>query len=181
LATKLRGYKRANESANDAANFYKDQVDRNLADLNKQVETNRLQSAADKAEIEELKTEIEKLKAENTALKQAESEKPSDSGGNKTPGLFDHHSKGPTSTSPEKLMAVIDKQSFNLVEMKKKLAAAEEHVTSLRREMQQVRTPETVVATKAGQCFHAHGCTHLQHGREPRAFVELRKCKDCLP
>ena len=181
LETTLRGYKRANDSANDAANYYKDQVDHHLADLNSQVETNHRQSEADKAEIEELKTEIEKLKAENMALKQAQSEKPSGSKGNKTPGIFDNHPKRPSSTSPEKLMAIIDKQSFEMVEMKKKLAAAEEHVASLRREMQQVRTPETVVATKAGQCFHAHGCNHLLHGREQRAYVELRKCKDGLP
>ena len=181
LETTLRGYKRANDSANDAANYYKDQVDHHLADLNSQVETNHRQSEADKAEIEELKTEIEKLKAENMALKQAQSEKPSGSKGNKTPGIFDNHPKRPSSTPPEKLMAIIDKQSFEMVEMKKKLAAAEEHVASLRREMQQVRTPETVVATKAGQCFHAHGCNHLLHGREQRAYVELRKCKDGLP
>ena len=181
LETTLRGYKRANDSANDAANYYKDQVNHHLADLNSQVETNHRQSEADKAEIEELKTEIEKLKAENMALKQAQSEKPSGSKGNKTPGIFDNHPKRPSSTSPEKLMAIIDKQSFEMVEMKKKLAAAEEHVASLRREMQQVRTPETVVATKAGQCFHAHGCNHLLHGREQRAYVEFRKCKDGLP
>ena len=62
----------------------------------------------------------------------------------RVPGIFDNHPKRPSSTSPEKLMAIIDKQSFEMVEMKKKLAAAEEHVASLRREMQQVRTPETV-------------------------------------
>ena len=158
LETKLRGYKRANDSANDAANYYKDQVDRHLADLNSQVETNRLQTEADKAEIEKnkaeigkLKTEIEKLKAENAALT-AEAMRPSRS--NKAPGLFENPPStaapagskgtgGAVNTSPEKLAAIIDKQSFDMVEMKKKLAAAEEHVTSLRREMQQVRTPET--------------------------------------
>ena len=71
-------------------------------------------------------------------------------------------SGSPVSTSPKQLSAVIDKQSFKLVELKKKLKASEEHVLSLRREIQAVKASGVVAATKAGQCFQKHDCNILQ-------------------
>ena len=146
------------------------------AEINKYKEMVRLQKA-----------EIEKLKSGEAP----ETVRPSRSNKASALGLLGepvepgpsgaYSAGGPVATPPEKLAAVIDKQSIEMVELKKKLAAAEEHVASLRREMQRVKTPDVVLATKAGQCFHTHGCNHLLCGREQRAFVELRKCKDCLP
>ena len=187
------GYKAAINTANSATDFYKNQVQLQMANIEADMEKHR-------KTLKEKDKEIDKLKAEIAALRAGQGGdggvRPSKA--SKT-GLFtnapipvmaaqemQHHpeatgSGGPVVTPQERLAAVIDKQSVEMVELKKKLARADEHIVSLRREMQQVRTPDVVMATRSGQCFHAHDCNHLKCGREQRAFVELKKCKDCLP
>ena len=187
------GYKAAINTANSAADFYKNQVQLQMANIEADMEKHR-------KTLKEKDKEIDKLKAEIAAPRAGQGGdggvRPSKA--SKT-GLFTNApipvmaaqemqqhpeatgSGGPVVTPQERLAAVIDKQFVEMVELKKKLARADEHIVSLRREMQQVRTPDVVMATRSGQCFHAHDCNHLKCGREQRAFVELKKCKDCLP
>jgi chromosome segregation ATPase len=184
----------------DKINWQKDVIadsGRNTAHHKNQL---NIEIATNAAEVHRLKDLLKAHKEEITKLKAALEVQGTEVPGvyrpakaNKASNLFEAAAPRPSqlgqaapsnsqvNTSPEQLAAVIDKQSFELVEMKKKLNAAEEHVLSLRREIQAVKTPDVVAATKAGQCFHKHDCNHLRQGREPRNFIDLKKCKDCFP
>ena len=54
-------------------------------------------------------------------------------------------------------------------------------ILGLREANREAKAPPTVHITRGGSCYHSDGCNHLSHAGQPRAVVELRKCRDCWP
>eukprot|EP00435_Cladocopium_sp_Y103_P069460 s520_g33.t1 len=182
LEAKVKLHQDSVNNQNKAVEYYQSEMEAQSKSAKAEIEKYKILIQKQDAEIEQIKKERDSWEKRAQEAKQA-------SRSNKTSGLFAPETTVPVlpgkgtsvTTSLEHLAAVIDKQSLELIELKRKLSAAEEHVMSLRREIQAVKTPDVVAATKSGQCFHKHDCNHLRCGREPRGFIDLKKCKDCFP
>ena len=65
--------------------------------------------------------------------------------------------------------------------LKGDIAQRNQGLQDLSARLEQAQGPDKIFHTRNGTCYHKESCNHLQHGKESRPKVELRRCRDCFP